>query len=206
MGVRLTDFTYRGKSLVRDVFVETGTYQGETLQHAVDAGFKKLFSIEYVWEYALAAKEKFKGCKNVEIFRESSPDFLFLIVDHIKGTNLDRPVMSSLFWLDAHFQGGLTTEMSPVHGQCPLLAELAEIFRWPWKSKPPIVLIDDAHMFLKTVPTNFDSDQWPTFEEIKGRFPSGYTFSARIDKNKILIGDGGGMDNVIYCLPEKLWA
>jgi len=194
MGIRMNQFSWGQVNLIRPVFIETGTYKGETLENARRAGYGLLFSIECVPDYYTDACEKFKKYPNVTIWYGSSPDILPKIVTWIT---------PSVFWLDAHFQGGDIKEQAYKHGQCPLLAELAVIFSKKWM-KLPIILIDDAHMFLKTVPTNFESLEWPTYDEIKDRLPPGYSVSGRIEKNKLEVGPWpkNGEDNVLYCIPD----
>jgi hypothetical protein len=43
-----------------DVFIETGTYAGNGIQCAFDAGYKKVYSCDVNSEYVSNAKEKFK--------------------------------------------------------------------------------------------------------------------------------------------------
>jgi hypothetical protein len=153
-----------------------------------------LSSIECVQEYWLAARKRFEKYPNVVVHFGSSPDILpKILVRNLPTT----------FWLDAHYQGGDVKEQSGMHGQCPLLAELAAIFAKPWKVAP-FILIDDAHMFLKTVPTNFEPLEWPTYDEIKDRLPAGYSVSGRIAKNRLEVGPFPveGEDNILYCMPD----
>jgi hypothetical protein len=194
MGVRLTDFSFNHRSIVRSVFIETGTYQGETLDIARQAGFEQLYSIEFVLEYYIAACKKFITYENVSCRYGSSPEELPKIID---------PKMPTTFWLDAHYQSNSIYEQDPKYGQCPLIAELKAIFAQPWEVSP-IILIDDAHMFLKSVPTNFDQSQWPTLSDIQSILPKEYILYSQIKKNSIRIGPivEDMMDNVIYCATE----
>jgi hypothetical protein len=200
MGVRLREFTVAGRNIVRDVFIETGTYLGETLALALRAGFKELYSIEISRALADQARHRFQGTDNVHVINGSSPFELRGLVE-----NPNIRAKGVTFWLDANWSGGHEDVCDPQFGQCPLLAELEEIFLYRWGVKP-IVLIDDAHMFLKPVPTNFDQAQWPTMDDIKKRIPGDYSVVATIDKNRIRVGefDGKIPDDVICCLPETL--
>jgi hypothetical protein len=174
---RLHDFTYHGVSLVREVFIETGTYMGETLMAAVQAGFPELHSIELSWERYLRAESIFSVYPQVHLHQGSSPDVLARIID---------PTKPTLFWLDAHFQGESDTPLGDQYGQCPLLAELLVIRAMEW-SEPLVILIDDAGMFQSRPGGVFVAEEWPTVEEIEASLPG---FRTEIE------------EGVIYCFGE----
>ncbi len=175
MGTRLTSFSFEGKSLVTEVFLETGTFWGETLWNAYKAGFPMLYSIEYLKENYEIACAKFRGIGNVRILLGSSPAVLPGILNGKRSTT---------FWLDAHYQDRTKAELDSSFGECPLLAELDEIRRVDWQT-PPFILIDDAHMFTGGIVGNFDPAQWPSLDEIEAALPANYV--AQI------------CDDVIYC-------
>lgn len=175
----LRNFRYDNKSIVTDVFVETGTYRGETVENALQAGFPLVHSIEVFQPNYDIAKERLKDRPNVNLYLGSSPKILKTILDRSLPTT---------FWLDAHYQGHSTEEQDPAYGQCPTLAELDVIFSESWKVLP-IILIDDAFMFDGSVlPDYFDVKQWPTMAEIKSHFPDGYDIKIN--------------DQIIYCIPN----
>lgn len=160
----LTEFSnFHGLSFVSDVFIETGTFNGDTLSSAVNAGFKELHSIDIVEEYTENAKLRFKDFDNVFLHCGSSPEVLQNIIDVKKSTT---------FWLDAHYQAYKENEIDPKYGECPLLQELDAIFSKSWLSSP-IILIDDAHMFEGATPCFKESD-WPNLKTIQEHLPTGY--------------------------------
>lgn len=165
---RLKNFKdFAGRSLLNEVFIETGTFRGETLDAAVAAGFKTVHSIDVVPSYAAKAKERHKDNPNVFCHAGTSPDILPKILDKSKGTT---------FWLDAHYQNHADEENCNKYGQCPLLAELKVIFSIAWE-KPPTVLIDDAHMFdgkKENKKPSYKIEQWPLQKEIEKLVPHGY--------------------------------
>jgi len=165
MAVRLHDFVHRGQSIVRPVFIETGTYHGDTLANAIAAGFRTLHSVEVCETNYELARARFKGQANVYLHFGSSPVVLPRVID---------PEIATTFWLDAHFQGSGRLELDSVYGECPLLAELRVIFSYDWS---PIVLIDDAYMFDQRIPGGFDRLQWPSIEEIRAELPCQYELS-----------------------------
>ncbi len=93
------------------VFVETGTYMGETTVWASEH-FKKVYSIEAAESIYLKTKEKLKDYSNITlIFGESNKE--------LGKIPINEP---ALFWLDAHYSAGET-----FNGEVPLIEELKVI-------------------------------------------------------------------------------
>ncbi len=177
---RLKIYYYNDLCLVRDVFIETGTYHGKTLQYAAEAEFKELHSIECKEENYLIACDRLKDFDNAKIYHGTSPDILPEIIDGEKETT---------FWLDAHYQGGAKDEMHEKYGECPLLEELKVITSVEWKTTP-YILIDDYHCFTGDFWSDkFDRKQWPTLDQIKALLPK---------ELKINIAN-----DIMYCLPNN---
>lgn len=82
-------------------FIETGTYVGDGVQAALNAGFKKVISIELAPVHYNICKNRFVFNTNVDIL---FGDSRLLLPDILKTYNTDI-----LFWLDAHCSGGETT-------------------------------------------------------------------------------------------------
>ena len=114
------------------VLIETGTYFGEMVRAQID-NFDLIYSIELSKDLATQAKKQFKDFKNVVIFEGDSPAILRAIVPL-----LTEP---ALFWLDAHYSGGVTARGDT---PCPLLEELDAILESPLEHG---ILIDDARQF-----------------------------------------------------------
>lgn len=161
----IPDFIHKGRSLVNEVFIETGTMLGETVARAAAAGFERIYSIEVAERHCAAARARFKLHPHITVLYGGSSKVLQTILDRSRPTT---------FWLDAHYQGGEPDEMDGIAGQCPVLEELRIIFSAEWAT-PPIILIDDAHMFMEPVPDGFRADHWPTLPEIVKMFPKGYS-------------------------------
>lgn len=116
-----------------DIFIETGTFKGDTLAEFASLGLRAI-SIELSPEYYARARKRFAGVANVELHQGDSGDVLPKIV-----AELTRP---ALFWLDGHYSAGQTAHgvlASPING------ELACIMASPVQGH--IILIDDAHEF-----------------------------------------------------------
>jgi len=92
-------------------FVETGTLYGETTRWAAKT-FEYVHTIELSEKLYQDALEKHKKFKNIHHYLGNSLDTLPRIVN-----TLDN---STLFWLDAHWSGGVTAKSEV---ECPLIAE-----------------------------------------------------------------------------------
>lgn len=115
------------------IFVETGTYLGQTVELMQRmSNWNEINSIEIDEELFNAAKEKFKDDDRVKIWLGDSSIVLRRIVDH-----LEEP---ATFWLDAHPSGPLRG-----NGKSPVIEELEIILSG--KRKDHTIFIDDARLF-----------------------------------------------------------
>lgn len=135
-------------------FVETGTYEGESLARARPL-FDALYSAEIVERYHRAAVQRFAGDAAVELHLGDSPSMLAGLRQRLDGESV-------LYWLDAHWCAGGDAGES-ARGQCPLLDELAAIETLNDRS---VVLIDDARYFLAPPPPPNHPTQWPSFDQV----------------------------------------
>jgi hypothetical protein len=110
-------------------FVETGTFVGDTTA-AVAHSFDRCFTIELSGDLHARAVKRFAAQPHVVCVRGDSGAAIGDILHTI-----DQP---ALFWLDAHYSGGITADA----GYDPILKELSSIFAHSIKSH--VVLIDDA--------------------------------------------------------------
>ncbi len=116
------------------IFIETGSFFGEGIQNALDAGFNQIHSIELAPYYYQLCCERFKDVPEVHLWLGDSSEVLQNILD-----NLDEP---ATFWLDAHYSAG-NTAIGKTHS--PILKELAIIAKHPIKNHT--ILIDDVRQF-----------------------------------------------------------
>ena len=117
-------------------FVETGTYYGDML-FSVKNRFDQSYSIELSTDLFRNAEERFRHDRNVTVMCGDSGKVLQALLPQ-----LQEPC---LFWLDAHYSGGITAigfEESPIALEIDALAVRA--------SKPDVILIDDARCFNGT--------------------------------------------------------
>jgi len=150
-------------------FIETGTYLGTTTK-SVEKNFDKVYSIELNETLAKEAKSYFKNNKRIEIIQGDSGNSLNQI--------LSKDNNKKLFWLDAHYSGGITA-LSNDFGHTPISKEISEILnKWVDGS---VVLIDDARLFN-------GSDNYPTYSDLKDFiFNRNNKLSMFIDKDIIHI-------------------
>lgn len=116
-----------------DVFVETGTFRGDTVQ-AMRPHFQEIHSIEVYPPLYERARSRFVNATNVHIYHGDSASVLRDVLRQVE--------RRALFWLDGHYSG----EGTGMGGsECPIEGELAAIgghFR-----NDHCILIDDARHF-----------------------------------------------------------
>jgi hypothetical protein len=144
------------------VLVETGTYLGD-MTAAVAPFFDAVHTIELGEELYRRAQERFAGQQRVRVYHGNSSEVLGRILPTIPD--------SVLFWLDAHFSGGITA-CGPL--QTPIERELELIFA---HSPRHVILIDDARYFDGT-------GDYPTLERLRdsvGALAPGYSMTVEQD-------------------------
>ncbi len=135
------------------MFVETGTYQGDSLNVAADI-FDECHSIELSYDLYEAAQRKFASRANIKLHQGESATILNAASEQFA----ERPVV---FWLDAHWCVGENT--AGQDSQSPLRDELRAIRRLHPQS---VVLIDDARLYLCPPPEPHRFADWPDFHDI----------------------------------------
>lgn len=118
----------------KSVFVETGTYCGDTLAYLLNE-FRALHSVELDDRMYQAAVERFRGFPHVRLYHGDSGVLLKQIV-----AELTEP---AFFWLDAHYSGGKTAK-GPL--ETPIMQELETVMKG--SAFEHAVLIDDARLFV----------------------------------------------------------
>lgn len=158
------------------VFVETGTFQGETTRWAASI-FDQVITIEGFKTHYESAARNLANLKNVECVFGDSRTALGQVLGKISHA-------PTLFWLDAHWMPGSFGDTA----ECPILEELNLIGEM---STAPIILIDDARLFLAPPPHPHRASDWPSLNEViavlskKSRYTVIY-------------------DDVIFSVPEAL--
>ena len=143
---------YRKKYKV-DVFVETGTFLGDTIEYFKHK-FKILYTIELSTDLARRAIKRFETEKNVKVIEGNSADILKQLVQELDCV--------ALFWLDGHyssefFYNGEYIITAKADKNTPIEEELDIILDSKY---PNVILVDDARLF------NGEND-YPTITNIK---------------------------------------
>lgn len=115
------------------IFVETGTYLGETTE-SLSPLAEKVYTIELSPELWEKACEKFKNQSHVVCLRGDSTQILSKVLKKLDS----KP----LFWLDGHYSAGITAKGEK---ETPINEELLEIYNS--KIRDAVILIDDARCF-----------------------------------------------------------
>lgn len=118
------------KKYPNPIFIETGSLVGDGIQHALDAGFEIVFSIELSRTLYSLCADRFIDYDNVHLILGDSSKELSELLSMIK-----KPVT---FWLDAHDSGGGTARGDV---ESPLMRELEIIGNHHIKTHT--ILIDD---------------------------------------------------------------
>jgi hypothetical protein len=149
------------------IFIETGTYYGDKI-NALKHLFSRIISIELDRGLYDKAKQRFKDCRKVKIIHGDSSEILPKILPGINGT--------ILFWLDAHYSGGITARGK---NETPIFNELKAIFN----SHPVenIILIDDARLFV-------GENDYPVVKELINYLKKNYNSNLNYEiENDIII-------------------
>ena len=128
------------------VFIETGTFLGDTV-YAIRGDFDRVVSIDLDPLLATNARRRFARNPHITILQGDSSRVLLDVLGP-----LAEP---ALFWLDAHWSGGITAQGDT---DTPIAEELAAILRHPVLGH--VILVDDARLF------GMDPD-YPTLEDIR---------------------------------------
>jgi len=134
------------------IYVESGTYIGDSLEVAINSNlFDEFHSIEVVPELYNLAVEKFKNDDRVKIWLGYSPDVLRdSIIPNLKSR--------ATFWLDGHPCGDGKTHGYTKYGNCPLLHEIDAINESEIKNH--IIFMDDQRLFSTDIFDNITKEDY----------------------------------------------
>ena len=140
------------RNLPLTIFFETRTFEAQTTKLAA-ANFDRVLTVELAATLYERAVQTLSGYPHVEVINDSSPAALRARCPQFHSASV-------LYWLDAHWRGGVT---AGVETECPVLAELGAIGSLNSQS---VVLIDDARFFLAPPPAPHNAARWPRLDEI----------------------------------------
>jgi len=118
-----------------DTFVETGTFQGDTLNIIAQSSVSKIISLELSDVFVNSCRKRFENNPNIFIYKGNSKYDLY---DKIK--DIDSKIT---FWLDSHWSGTPDVGCDPVT-ICPVLEELEQIKQHSIKTHT--IMIDDIRL------------------------------------------------------------
>ena len=122
-----------------NIFIETGTYKGGSVELALQCNFDKIYTIDISTQHKILCQNKFQKeieLNQVELLFGDTIDILPTII-----SSLNQP---SLFWLESHFD-----MHSDIRGKydCPILYELDIIKSSNIKNHT--IMIDDLRIFKR---------------------------------------------------------
>jgi hypothetical protein len=123
-----------------DIFYESGTYLGDGIRAAIEAGYPKIVSVEIFEPIYKMTRQKFVNYPQVACFHGDTVSVLNEILPSFKNKKVT-------FWLDGHYSGPGT---GGEHNPFPIIEELQEILKAKndgWISHPTI-LIDDMRLLM----------------------------------------------------------
>ncbi|TET05775.1 hypothetical protein E3J79_04530 [Candidatus Dependentiae bacterium] len=137
------------------IFIETGTFQGETTYKAAQH-FNTVHTTELGWELFKKAENRFAYNPAIFTYYGNSPDILRKILPNIKG--------KIIFWLDAHYSSGETAKGK---SNTPILEELKTIEESGIKDS--IILIDDMRFLdiVENIPANKAAQGYPSIQQLR---------------------------------------
>lgn len=128
-----------------ELFIETGTYKGVTIQE-MSPYFKKLYTIELNHGFYLENKKRIRN-KKIKLFHGESTKILRTLLFEI--------TEPAFIFLDAHFSGGKTSRGKL---DVPLLQEVKLIQK---RNLADVIVIDDYRLFG----TNQHNENWSNISE-----------------------------------------
>lgn len=122
-----------------NVFVESGTYLGDTAQKAAGC-FQEVHTVELNEEFYEQSASYLKIYSNVIVYHGDTIDhFPKILLD------LERRNKKALFWLDGHYMTSMQDEhIDPEAEYTPIMKELSIVCK---QCADPVILIDDIRLF-----------------------------------------------------------
>ena len=162
------------------IFVETGTYLGETTFEMEKLNFKELHTIEVQPAIYHKTKSSYKGNK-VKFYLGDSSHMLKLICSDLKE--------NTVFFLDGHYS---SDETGKGEKDCPLFEELENIMtKFAHKA---IIIIDDVRLFGEGPNKGTLDEDWEDISKekildiVKSRLTDSYDLPSRLcDHDRLIL-------------------
>jgi hypothetical protein len=120
-----------------NVFVETGSHKGKTIDLALNSGFEEIRSVEFDSGLYINCVFKYQNDDRVKLFCGPSGKILEPMI-----ASIEKRIV---FWLDAHYSGSGSSMDDKI---CPIMEELEAIKNHAIKNH--IILVDDVRLFKIT--------------------------------------------------------
>lgn len=124
------------------IFVETGTYEGDTTAQAARV-FDEVHSIELSKQLYETCKKRFENAKNIFLYNGDSSKVFPHLLPNLKHGRV-------LFWLDGHWSTGITARGDQ---DTPIMQELESIRKNNLQNS--VILIDDIREFQSNVNSKY---------------------------------------------------
>lgn len=162
------------KKYLNNIFIETGSYVGDGIQQAIDAGYEKIISIELSDKYHSISTNRFLSNPNVSIVKGDSFRVLPSIMKDISE--------QVTFWLDGHHSCGDT---ALGEHWAPLMQELDVIKSHSIKTHT--IMIDDMRCWELPNPVHgfYKEDIFNKLLEINPEYK--FTYEDGLQENDILV-------------------
>lgn len=158
------------------IFIETGSYVGDGIQQALDAGFENVISIELSDKYFNISSNRFINNPRVKVVKGNS---YIVLPDILK--DIEVPVT---FWLDGHYSCG-DTALGDYWA--PLMQELEAIKRH--KINTHTIMIDDMRCWEEPNPVHvfYKNDIINKLIEINSEYKLTYEYG--LQKDDVLVAN-----------------
>ena len=166
------------EKIINNIFIESGSFQGDGIQAAIDIGFKEIHSIELSNKYYNICKERFKNNPNVHLHLGDSGIYLEEVLKNIN--------TGVTFWLDGHYSC-LDTACSDEY-LSPIKNELEIIKKY--NNPNHVILVDDMISF-----TDYSIEHDKTVHK-----KCGYMTKPELE---IILKEIQGEDNIQYYFIDK---
>jgi hypothetical protein len=163
------------------VWIETGTYLGETTQH-LSQFTDEIHTIEPSFELYLKASEYLRSYKNIFLHNGTSEERLAPILEELCSRNVNK----LNFWLDGHYSAGNTFKGEH---ETPVMHELSTIEKYANNFKEINIFIDDVRCFHPTTteyqayPHLNDAIEWAKLNRFRWRIARDIMVFSRISES-----------------------
>jgi hypothetical protein len=178
------------------VFVETGTYMGDSLDYASSFGFEDMYSIELLDKFYNLCTQRFSKNRQIKLIKNNSIDGLIELLPQLTKKNC-------LFWLDAHLPDFYDNSFGNDYLNnkeifIPLEKEL-RIIKESKNIENDVFIIDDLRIYEKG---NYQSGNWDGVLKNE-KTSSGVNFIYDILSDTHTIVKDYRHEGYIICQPKK---